>query len=44
MNMHLGLRTLGLLVLVAAATAIVVQPGLLGNEGAAGALPMLVHH
>jgi hypothetical protein len=41
MNIQLGLRTLGLLVLVIASTAVLVRPELIGGSSAATA-PVLI--
>jgi len=48
-NLQLGVRTLGLLVLVLASTAVLVQPELIGGSAhgsalAIGSIPALGHH
>ena len=48
-NIRLGLRALGLVVLVAFSTAVLVQPELIGGSAPAtalaiGAIPLVSHH
>ena len=48
-KLQLGLRTLGLLALVIASTAVLVHPELIGGSGpgtalAIGSIPVLAHH
>ena len=49
MNIRLGVRTLALLALVAASTAVLVQPELIGGSAPAtamaiGSIPVVGHH
>lgn len=49
MNIRLGLRTLGTLVLVAASTAVLVRPEIIGGSAPAtamaiGSIPVVGHH
>ena len=49
MNIRLGVRTLALLALVAASTAVLVQPEIIGGSAPAtataiGSIPVVGHH